>query len=85
MNKGTIQVNKLGLMGFTPETQVYYVQNGSGAGSVAVSEFLQKHRKYFQLSLFCGQTYYSLPAARIAKFQAYAESHGFEIVRGVVA
>jgi hypothetical protein len=82
--KGRILVSKLDLMGYTPETQVYFIQNGGGSngGSNNVFHFLQGHRKYFDHSLMMGRTYNSLPANRIEKFRAYAERNGFEVVEG---
>lgn len=79
---GSIEIRKPNLMGFTPKTQVYYITNAGGKGSLEVSKFLQSHRKLFQLSLFCGQIYYSLSAARIEKFRAYAQGRGFEVRSG---
>ena len=76
---GTIEIRKPNLLGYTPETQVYYIQNAGGKGSVEVSKFLQSHRKFFDLSLFCGQTYYSLPSNRIEKFRQYAATKGFGV------
>lgn len=81
MTSGKIIVSKLNLMGFTPETQVYYIQNGGGRG---VYEFLTSHTKFFDKSLFMGRTYNSLPAKRVAKFKEYAVSKGFEIVEGAI-
>lgn len=77
-----IKISKPNLLGYTPETQVYFIQNGGGSGSVATAKFLQSHRKLFQLSLFCGQHYYSLPANRIEKFRSYVQSKGFEVSEG---
>lgn len=82
MEMGKIEIRKLNLMGYTPKTQVYFIQNGGGNGSNEVFKFLQSHRKHFDHSLFCGQTYLSLPAARIEKFREYAISKGFEVVNG---
>lgn len=75
----TITISKLNLMGYTPETQVYFIQNGGGAG---VYEFLSGHSKFFDHSLFMGRTYNALVAGRVAKFKAYAESKGFQVVEG---
>lgn len=80
--KGKIIVSKLDLMGFTPETQVYFIQNGGGAG---VYEFLTAHSKFFDKSLMMGRTYNALVAGRVAKFKAYAESKGFQVVEGAAA
>jgi hypothetical protein len=80
MTKGRIEIRKLDLMGFTPETQVYFIQNGGGAGSVDTFHFLQAHRKYFDHNLFMGRTYNALVASRVAKFKEYATSKGFEVV-----
>lgn len=77
MTNGKILVSKLNLMGYTPETQVYFIQNGGGRG---VYEFLTSHAKCFDKSLFMGRTYNALVAGRIAKFKAYAEAKGFEVV-----
>jgi hypothetical protein len=77
--KGRIVIRKLDLMGYTPETQVYFIQNGGGA---ATFDFLQSHRKHFVPSLMMGRVYNSLVAGRIAKFKEYAESKGFEVVFG---
>lgn len=82
MTNGKIELRKLNLMGYTPETQVYFVQNAGGSGSVATSKFLQAHRKFFQQSLYCGQIYFALEAKRIEKFKSYCVSKGFEVVDG---
>lgn len=76
---GTIEIKKLNLMGYTPETQVWVIQNAGGQDTF---HFLQRHAKHFDHSLFCGQTYNTLPASRIEKFRAYAESKGFEVRTG---
>jgi hypothetical protein len=80
MANGKITIKKLNLLGYTPENQVYFIQNGGGAGSVNTFHFLQANRKHFDHSLFMGQTYNALEAPRIAKFKEYAESKGFEVV-----
>ncbi len=80
MSNGKIIISKMNLMGFTAETQVYYIENGGGAG---VYEFLSSHRKYFDHSLMMGRTYNTLIAGRIEKFKEYAKSKGFEIEVGV--
>jgi hypothetical protein len=80
--KGKIVISKVDLMGFTAETQVFYIQNGGGKGSNEVFKFLQCHRDHFDHSLMMGRTYNSLPAHRIEKFRSYAESKGFEVVNG---
>jgi len=77
-----IEIRKLNLLGYTPETQVYFIQNAGGTGSLKVAEFLQAHRKYFNLTLHCGQHWYALPANRIEKFRSYATSKGFEVEAG---
>ena len=75
----TIVISKMNLMGFTADTQVYYIENGGGIG---VYEFLSSHRKYFDHSLMMGRAYNTLIAGRVAKFKEYAKSKGFEIVEG---
>lgn len=77
MTNGRIIIKKLNLLGYTAENQVYFIQNGGGAGTF---NFLQSHRKFFDQSLFMGQVYNALVAPRIAKFKEYAESKGFEVV-----
>lgn len=76
----TILISKMNLMGFTAETQVYYIENGGGAG---VYEFLSAHSKFFDHSLMMGRTYNTLVAGRLEKFKEYAKSKGFEIVEGL--
>lgn len=77
-----LTLKKMNLMGFTAETQVWIVQNGGGKQSLRTAEWLQAHRRFFDHSLFCGRTYYTLAAPRIEKFKAYAESKGFAVEQG---
>ena len=77
-----LNLKKLNLLGYTPETQVWVVQNGGGKESLNTAAWLQAHRKFFDHSLFCGQTYYTLAAGRITKFKAYAESKGITVEQG---
>ncbi len=74
---GQIELLKLDLMGYTPDTQVFFVMNAGGQGTF---KFLQDHAKFFVRSLYCGKIYHSLEAKRIAKFKAYCESKGFEVI-----
>jgi hypothetical protein len=74
-----INLEAVNLMGFTAETQMYFVQNAGGPMTVKVSEFLMKNKKYFDQVLHCGQHHFGLRAPRIAKFKAYCEKHGFKV------
>jgi hypothetical protein len=76
---GKILIRKLDLMGYTPETQVYMIQNGGGA---ATFHFLKKNTKHLVQQQYMGQIWHSLPAGRIEKFKDYATSQGFEVVHG---
>lgn len=73
-----INLEAVNLMGYTAETQMYFVQNG-GKNSVAVAKFLEKNRKHFDQVLHCGQCHFGLRAPRIAKFKAYCKANGFEV------
>lgn len=78
--KNVIKVKKVNLMGYTPETQMWIVQNGGGP---KVFAFLEAHRKHF-LNLLAGAGFaqLGLQAHRVEKFKAYAESKGFEVEVG---
>jgi hypothetical protein len=76
MTNGKITLKKLNLMGFTPENQVYIVQNGGGVGSVPTFHFLKLIGKWLDHTT----DGLALVAPRIAKFKEYAESNGFEVV-----
>lgn len=75
-----INLEAVNLMGYTAETQMYFVQNAGGAMSVRVSEFLMKNKKHFDQVLHCGQHHFGLRAPRIAKFKAYCKANGFDVV-----
>lgn len=73
---GRIRISKVNLMGYTPETQAFIIQNDGGMGSVATAKFLQKISKFMSHTSFG----YVIDAPRLAKFKAYVASQGFETV-----
>ena len=73
MIKGRLQISKVNLMGYTAETQMYYVQNKSGANT---ANFLKSIAKFLDLT----SQGYIIVAGRLPKFKAYCESKGFEVV-----
>lgn len=77
MTKGKINLVKLDLMGYTPATQVFIVQNAGGAGSVATFHFLNNLRRHFDNT----SDGHALRADRIPAFVAYCNRHGFEVAR----
>lgn len=73
MTNGTIQISKVNLMGYTAETQMYYVQNKNG---VATFNFLKSIAKFLDLT----SQGYIINARRLPTFKRYCESNGFQVV-----
>jgi hypothetical protein len=71
MTNGTIQIEALNLMGYTPETQMWFISNGGGKET---TKFLTSHQKHFDRVQHMGRCYNGLRGPRIEKFRAYAVS-----------
>ncbi len=71
-----IHLRAVNLMGYTAETQMYFVENHGGD---KVGNFLRANKKHFDQVLHCGQHHFGLRGLRIAKFKAYCAKHGFEV------
>lgn len=80
MANGKISIRKLNLRGYTPETQIFFIENGGGAN---VAEFLNSNADHFVHIQHMGQPWYALPASRIENFRGYAASLGFEVTAGL--
>lgn len=77
--KGRINLVMVNLMGYTPATQMFYVQNAGGMNgwSVNTFHFLEGIRKKGWLDLT--NQGMIIVSGRIEAFKAYCQSKGFEV------
>ena len=82
MANGKIILKKLDLMGYTPETQVWFVGNGGGAGSVKVTRALADDLRKGHLIGFqhMGAPHYGIKGTEAARLYAdRADAFGFAV------
>mgnify|MGYP001287976976 CR=1 FL=1 len=73
MANGKIILKKLDLMGYTPATQVWFVQNGGGPGSVIVASALRDDARKGHLDCFQHMGMPSYGVRGIEAARAYAD------------
>ncbi|MCA6108135.1 hypothetical protein [Bradyrhizobium cenepequi] len=78
MIKGRINLKKLNLLGYTPETQVFIVQNAGGPNgwSTNTFHFLNRIARHMDRTT----DGYAITAPRVEKFKDFCLAQGFEVI-----
>jgi hypothetical protein len=78
-HEGAIEIGLIDIMGGMALDHQRWIVT---ACDRAAGAFLRRNAKHFDPLLHMGSHWYSLSGPRIAKFRAYAESKGFQVLIG---